>query len=79
MDAADATGRGAVISPLAAALPAADVAAQHVPPPRSVPVLEPAPGGPAERLARRVGATHPVRVFLLVVVVGYALDRKSVV
>ena len=64
MDAADSTGRGAVISPLPAALPAG-----HVPPactcsPRSVPVLEPAPGGPAERLARRVGATHPVRVFL---------------
>jgi membrane-associated phospholipid phosphatase len=40
---------------------------------RSVPLLEPRPGGPAERVARRIGATHPVRVFLVVAVTGYAL------
>jgi membrane-associated phospholipid phosphatase len=40
---------------------------------RSVPVLEPEPGGVAERVARQLGATHPVRVFLVTVIAGYAL------
>jgi undecaprenyl-diphosphatase len=37
------------------------------------PLLEPAPGGPAERFARAVGSGHPVRVFLAAVLGGYAL------
>ena len=40
---------------------------------RPVPVLEPAPDGPAERVARWIGPTHPVRVFLVTVIAGYAL------
>ena len=41
--------------------------------PRSVALLEPREGGPAERLAARVGATSPVRAFLVTIVAGYAL------
>jgi undecaprenyl-diphosphatase len=40
--------------------------------PRSVALLEPRAGGPAERLAGRLGATHPVRAFLVTIVAGYA-------
>jgi membrane-associated phospholipid phosphatase len=36
-------------------------------------LIEPRPGGLAERFAARVGATHPVRVFLAAVVSGYLL------
>jgi membrane-associated phospholipid phosphatase len=36
-----------------------------------VPVLEPRPGGSAERFARRIGAERPVRVFLAAVLLGY--------
>ena len=36
-------------------------------------VLEPTPGGVAERLAGRLGGTHPVRAFLVTIVAGYAL------
>ena len=36
-------------------------------------LLEPTPGAAAESVARRLGATHPVRVFLSTVVAGYAL------
>ena len=35
-------------------------------------LLEPAPGGPAERFAVTVGAQQPVRVFLVAVLAGYA-------
>ena len=38
-----------------------------------VPVLEPTPGGLAERFANRVGAENPVRVFLVALFTGYAL------
>ena len=72
MDAANSTARAPVLS-LPTALPAAEPGARRAPLPRSVPVLEPAPGGPAEALARRIGATRPVRVFLVTIVVGYAL------
>jgi membrane-associated phospholipid phosphatase len=37
------------------------------------PLLEPAPGGPAERFAAAVGYGHPVRVFLAAAVSGYIL------
>lgn len=36
-------------------------------------MLEAAPGGTAERLAHRLGGTHPVRAFLVTVLAGYAL------
>ena len=38
-----------------------------------VPVLEPMPGGLAERFANRAGAENPVPVFLVAVLTGYAL------
>jgi undecaprenyl-diphosphatase len=41
--------------------------------PRSVALLEPRASGPAERLAGRLGATHPVRAFIITIVAGYAL------
>ena len=41
--------------------------------PRSVALLEPRAGGPAERVAARIGATHPVRAFLVTILAGYAL------
>ena len=37
------------------------------------PVLEPEPEGLAERFANRVGPTNPVRVFVVALLVGYAL------
>src|SRR4029077_15977071 len=37
------------------------------------PLLEPAPEGPAEHFAKYDGASHPVRVFLVSALVGYAL------
>ena len=37
------------------------------------PVLEPEPNGPAERFANLVGPTNPVRVFVVGLLVGYAL------
>ena len=37
------------------------------------PLIEPSPSGPAERFAARVGYGHPVRVFLVAVLAGYAL------
>lgn len=71
MDAANPAG---VLPPLpgtlAAEPSAGEPAAAGV---RSVPILEPRPGGPAERVAQQIGATHPVRVFLVVTVAGYAL------
>ncbi len=70
MDAADSTAHVAVLPSLPEALPAEEPSAARA---RSVPVLEPQPGGPAERVARRIGATHPIRVFLVVVLAGYAL------
>ena len=70
MDAADSTAHAAVLPSLPGMLPAEEHTAA---PARSVPVLEPQPGGPAERVARRIGATHPIRVFLVVVLAGYAL------
>ena len=36
-------------------------------------MLEPVPGGVAERFAHRVGDGHPVRVFLVAIVSGYLL------
>lgn len=35
-------------------------------------VLAPLPGGPAERLAQRLGPANPVRVFLVTILAGYA-------
>ena len=70
MDAADSTAHAAVLPALPAMLPAEEPSTDRS---RSVPVLEPQPGGPAERVARRIGATHPVRVFLVIAVAGYAL------
>jgi membrane-associated phospholipid phosphatase len=70
MDAADSTAHAAVLPPLPGMLPAEEPSADRA---RSVPVLEPQQGGPAERVARRIGATHPVRVFLVIAVAGYAL------
>ena len=37
------------------------------------PVLEPRPDGPAERFANLVGPTNPIRVFVVGLLVGYAL------
>ncbi len=37
------------------------------------PLLEPAPGGPAESFAAAVADGHPVRVFLAAALGGYAL------
>jgi membrane-associated phospholipid phosphatase len=71
VDAADTTSRLATLPLLPAAKPPA--AAVEDRRPRSVAVLEPVPGRPAERLAHRLGHTHPVRVFLATVVGGYAL------
>ena len=41
--------------------------------PSGAPLLEPADGGMAERFASTVGATHPIRVFLVAALGGYAL------
>ena len=68
MDAADSTGQVVALS----TLPAVHSAPRERERPRSVEILEPTPGGPAESVARRLGATGPVRVFLTTVVVGYA-------
>jgi undecaprenyl-diphosphatase len=38
-----------------------------------VPVLEPSPGGLAERVASRLGSRHPVTVFFLVTLAGVAV------
>jgi undecaprenyl-diphosphatase len=70
MDAAEITAQAGVLTRPAGTLP---VDERGRPSSRSVRVLEPQPGGPAERVARRIGATHPVRVFLVTVVAGYAL------
>ena len=70
MDAADVTARVGTVSMPPGALPAAEERSDGT---CSLPVLEPRPGEPAERVARRIGGTHPVRVFLVVVVAGYAL------
>ena len=43
------------------------------------PVLEPEPDGLAERFANRVGPTNPVRVFVVAVLVGYALIVTAMV
>jgi undecaprenyl-diphosphatase len=37
------------------------------------PLLEPADGGSAERFANAVGSTHPIRVFLVAALGGYAI------
>ena len=60
----------AVLPALPEAVPVEERNAARI---RSVPVLEPEPGGAAERVARQLGATHPVRVFLVTVIAGYAL------
>jgi undecaprenyl-diphosphatase len=39
--------------------------------PRSVRVLEPPPNGAEARVAHRLGAAHPVRAFLVIVLTGY--------
>jgi undecaprenyl-diphosphatase len=70
VDAADPTAQLVAIPPLPVAQPPASVEDDR---PRSLAVLEPRPGGAAERLARRLGETSPVRVFLITAVVGYAL------
>jgi membrane-associated phospholipid phosphatase len=70
MDAADSTALVPTIPLLPGTLPVEEESAGRA---RSVPVLEPRTGGPAERVARRIGATHPVRVFLVVAVAGYVL------
>ena len=41
------------------------------------PLLEPAPGGPAERFADAVGPGHPVRVFLAAALGGYVCSSPS--
>ena len=41
--------------------------------PSGAPLLEPAAGGLAERFAGAVGREHPVRVFLVAILAGYAL------
>ena len=71
MEAADPTARVAL--PSLTAAPANEAERPERDRSRSVAALEPAPGGAAERLADRVGATHPVRVFLATIVAGYAL------
>ena len=38
-----------------------------------IPVLEPTPGGPAERFAERLGDPHPVIAFVAAVLSGYVL------
>lgn len=38
-----------------------------------IPVLEPTPGGPAERFAERLGNPHPVVAFVAAVLTGYVL------
>ena len=52
--------------------PRADSAATSRPSP-GAPLLEPAPGGPAERFAQVVGQGHPVRVFMTAILSGYAV------
>ena len=37
------------------------------------PLLEPTPGGPAERFAAAISPGHPVRVFLAAILSGYAI------
>ena len=69
MDAADSTAQVVALPPL----PGAHTASREADEPRSVELLEPTPGAAAESVARRLGATHPVRVFLSTVVAGYAL------
>ena len=76
MDAADSTAQAVALPSVPA--PRVDAreevnAQEEVAHPRSVAVLEPAPGGLAVRFAGRLGGTHPVRVFLVTVVAGYAL------
>ena len=73
MEAAEPTAR-VVVPSLPAALPAveAEQANEPIDRPRSVAVLEPLPGGPAEWLADRIGATNPVRVFLVSILAGFA-------
>ena len=41
--------------------------------PSRLPLLEPRPGGPAERFAARFGPENPVRVFIVALLAGYAL------
>lgn len=41
--------------------------------PPSAAVLHPPPDGTAARVAQRLGAAHPVRAFLVIVLAGYAL------
>ena len=69
MDAADSTAQVVALPPL----PGAHKPSREPDEPRSVELLEPTPGAAAESVARRLGATHPVRVFLSTVVAGYAL------
>lgn len=47
--------------------------------PSGPPVLEPQPDGLAERFANRVGPTNPVRVFVVALLVGYALIVTAMV
>ena len=73
MDAADSTARARALPLPPAASRDTRVDARKSPAPRSVSLLEPSPRGPGERLAGLVGETHPVRVFLVTVIAGYAL------
>lgn len=70
MDAADTTAQAVALRRLPATRPEAQDGTES---PRSVAVLEPRPGGPAEGVARLLGTTHPVRAFLVTIVAGYAL------
>lgn len=55
------------------ALAQADAASRRASTGYPPPLVRPAPDGLAERFADRVGATHPVRVFLTAAVTGYLL------
>lgn len=45
----------------------------------AVPILEPTPGGFADRLSQRIGPTNPVRVFAVVMLAGYVLLVSAMV
>ena len=65
----DPRGDAAVV----ATVPSPPAVPDHLERPRSVAILEPQPGGAAVRLADRIGPDHPVRVWLVVILGGYAL------
>ena len=73
MDAADTTAQAVTVLAMPEELRVEEQAKEdgRTHGPRSVALLEPRAGGPAERLAARIGP-HPVRAFLITIVTAYA-------